>query len=192
MFVALQLFMPLRVWLNKTAPLLPLKPTIPRNGSAATVASGSVAWWRVLWQPGRIWLVRRVQRLWTGNLWLQLHPLLGCGAASGRVVWTRHQCHAASPGVLCFCSHVRYVGWEDGGAACDSDRRRSCMYIHVTAETEELRFSFFFLLTATTSAEELGVAHYGISSKPNGACGQAYLGPPYHNKRQRLTARNIY
>jgi hypothetical protein len=67
--------------LNKTAPLLPLKPTIPRNGSAATVASGSVAWWRVLWQPGRIWLVRRVQRLWTGNLWLQLHPLLGRGAA---------------------------------------------------------------------------------------------------------------
>ena len=57
---------------------------------------------------------------------------------------------------------------------------------------EELRFSFSFLATATTYTEELGVAHYGISSKPNGACGQAYWDHHDHNKRQRLTARNIY
>jgi hypothetical protein len=66
----------------------------------------------------------------------------------------------------------------------DSDREMVVyLYTWHSRYLEELRFSFSFFSTATTT-EELGVAHYRISSQPNVACG--------HNKRQRLAARNIY
>ena len=88
-----------------------------------------------------------------------------------------------------------YVGWEDGAAACDSDRelRWSWMYMHGTAGSwKSYALVFLSWPLQLLIRRNLVWLIIGSPASPMWHVGKQIWDHHDHNKRQRLTARNIY